>query len=169
MMNSNAALVSVVIPFFNAEKSLERAVRSILNQTYKNLELILVDNNSTDESSNIAWLFAAQDERIKIIKESQEGVTFAANTGNEAATGEYIARMDADDYSYPERIEKQVSLLENNPDIDVASCLVKHIAHDENTQGLKEFVDWVNSVQTPDEIRLKCFIEAPVINPTVLF
>ena len=161
--------VSVVLPFFNAEKTLERAVRSVLNQTFSDFELILVNNNSTDESLNIAWLLSAEDERIKLLSEPRQGVTFAANTGNEAAIGEYIARMDADDVSHPERLEKQVELLDKNLEVGVASCLVQHIGHHELTGGLAKFVDWSNSLQTSEEIRFNCFIEAPVINPTVLY
>ena len=168
-MTTSQPKVSIVLPYFNAEKTLERAVRSILYQSFRNFELILVNNNSTDESANIAWLLAAEDPRIQLISEPKQGVTFAANTGNKAATGQYIARMDADDVSHPHRLQKQVELLDNNPEIDVASCLVNHIPHHHQTEGLGKFVDWANSIQTPDEIRLNCFIEAPVINPTVLF
>lgn len=169
MTDSQHPKVSVVLPFFNAEKTLERAVRSILNQTFDDFELILVNNNSTDESANLAWLLAAEDKRIKLLSEHQQGVTFAANKGNKAAIGQYIARMDADDFSHPERLQKQVELLDSHPEIGVASCLVRHVGHHENTEGLHKFVDWANSIQTPIEIRLNCFIEAPVINPTVLY
>jgi len=168
MTHAQHPIVSVVLPFFNAEKTLERSIRSILNQTFCDFELLLVNNNSTDESNNIAWLLAAEDARIQLLTETIQGVTFAANAGNDLAVGKYIARMDADDVSHPERLQKQVDLLDNNPKIDVASCLVNHIPHHLQNEGLGKFVEWVNSIQTPDQIRLNCFIEAPVINPTVL-
>lgn len=161
--------VSVILPYFNAEQTLERAVRSVLNQTFSNFELILVNNISTDDSTNIAWLLEGEDKRIKLSSEHRKGVSHAANNGNRIAKGEYIARMDADDLWYATKLEKQVELLDNNPQIGVASCLVNHISHNENTEGLKKYVDWVNSIKSSDEIYLNRFIESPIINPTVLY
>lgn len=169
MTGSKHPKISVVLPFFNAEHTLERAILSIVNQSLQDFELILVNNNSTDNSNNIAWLYASHDERIQLLSEKEQGVTFAANTGNQVAKGEYIVRMDADDFSYPERLQKQADFLDANPTIGVVSCLVKHIGHHKNTEGLAKFVDWANSIQSPEEIRLNCYIEAPVINPTVMF
>lgn len=161
--------VSVVLPYFNAEHTIERAVRSILEQTFCNFELILVNNHSTDQSANIAWLLASEDSRIKLMAEPKQGVSYAANTGNIAAKSEYIARMDADDVSHPTRLEKQVQLLDSQAEIGVASCLVNHLAHHDKTKGLEKFVNWCNDLQNPEDISLNRFIEAPVINPTVLF
>lgn len=168
-MSASIPKVSIVIPFFNAAATLERAVRSILQQSYADLELILVNNNSSDGSEEIAISLQREDERILLLNETRQGVTFAANTGNRAARGTYIGRMDADDFSHPDRLMKQLDLLEKNLHIGVASCLVKHVGHREGTKGLKRYVDWVNSVQSPRQVRENCFIEAPVINPTVLF
>jgi glycosyltransferase involved in cell wall biosynthesis len=94
--------VSVVMPFYNAGATIARAIQSILDQTYCNFELLLVDNNSTDNSTVIAREFAQNDKRIVLLQEPRQGVTYAANKGNNAARGEYIARMDADDVSLPE-------------------------------------------------------------------
>jgi glycosyltransferase involved in cell wall biosynthesis len=169
MSHSRAPIVSVVLPFFNAERALERAVLSILNQTYSSLELILVNNNSSDKSLSIAQQLAETDLRIVLVAEIQIGVSYAANKGNALAKGKYIARMDADDFSHPTRIEKQVQLLNEKPEIGVASCLVNHVGHHENTRGLSKFVDWANELILPIQIELNRFIEAPFINPTVMF
>ncbi len=168
-MPRHTPTVSIVIPFYNAQKTLERAVRSILDQTYADFELILVDNNSTDDSVHIAWFLAANDSRIKLICEKKQGVAYAANAGIATAKGKYIARMDADDISLPLRIEKQVQLLDKNPEIDVASCLVKHIPHHNNTSGIETYIEWVNSLTQAHEIYINRFIEMPVINPTVMY
>lgn len=165
----NNQLVSVVIPFFNAEKTLERSVRSIMNQTYSNLEIILVNNNSTDNSLSIVQKLQVEDQRIQILIEKKQGVSHAANKGNTAAIGEFVARMDADDYSYSERIAKQVNFLNSNLSIGVTSCLVNHVGHTPNTQGLNKFVQWANKQKTQTEIFMNQFIEAPIINPTVLY
>lgn len=169
MINSQKTIVSVVIPYFNAEHTLERAVRSILNQSFKHFELLLVNNNSNDKSESIARFLAIDDRRIKLISEPEQGVSYAANTGNKAAIGKYIARMDADDVSHPERLQKQVQLLDSLPHIDVASCLVNDVAHCAKTGGMQKYVAWSNSLINPVEIVLQSFVESPVVNPTVLF
>jgi glycosyltransferase involved in cell wall biosynthesis len=143
--------VSVVLPFYNAEKTLERAARSILAQTFADLELIMVNNNSTDQSPMIARAVAETDARVVLIDEHMQGVSYAANTGNAAARGKYIARMDADDVSLPTRIEKQLALLETNPSIGVASCLVEHVSHHPGTGGISNYVDWANTLVEHEE------------------
>lgn len=133
--------VSLVLPFYNAEATLERSIKSIKYQTLLELELILVNNNSTDKSVHIAQKLSASDKRIKLLHEHQQGVTFAANTGNNAACGEYVARMDADDSSMPERLEKQTRLLDCPPQTDVVSCMVKHVDPSEKSEGIKKYVE----------------------------
>lgn len=107
--------VSVVIPCYNAEKYILFAVNSILNQTYKNIEIIIVDDCSKDNSLKI--LNSIQNSKIKIISlEKNEGYANALIRGISCASGTYIARMDADDISTTTRIEEQVNLLNNNPE-----------------------------------------------------
>jgi glycosyltransferase involved in cell wall biosynthesis len=119
MIASLPPKVSVVLPYFNAEKTLNRAIKSITNQSFTDFELLLINNNSTDNSYSIATQFAKQDPRIKLIDEARQGVSFAANAGNREARGQYIARMDADDFSHRSRLEKQVYFLDNHPQIGV--------------------------------------------------
>ena len=161
--------VSVVIPYFNAEKTLARAVESILNQTLTDFELLLVNNNSTDNSAKIASHYAVVDKRVVLLNEQCKGVAFAANTGNRAAKGQYIARMDADDVSLPQRLEKQVALLDQKPEIGVVSCLIHHVGHHSNTQGIQRYVDWVNTLVSHNQIEVNRFVEMPLINPTTMF
>ena len=113
----NSPLVSVIIPCYNTEKYVEQAVRSIMNQTYKNLEIILTDDCSTDGTFTILQKLAEEDSRIKLNRnETNLKIVKTLNNMILQATGKYIARMDADDISLPERIEKQVDFLEQNSD-----------------------------------------------------
>ena len=89
--------ISVILPFKNARDTLAQAVKSILDQSYKDLELILIDDNSTDRSTEVLKKY--NDPRIKLIKNLNNGLASALNTGINEASGEYIARMDADDIS----------------------------------------------------------------------
>lgn len=129
--NKTFSLVSIIIPCYNAEKYVESAVRSIMNQTYKNLEIILTDDCSTDGTFAILEKFAVEDSRIKLYKnETNLKIVKTLNNMIQLATGKYIARMDADDISLPERIEKQVEFLEKNPGI--AFCGTNAFIIDEN-------------------------------------
>ena len=113
-------LVSILIPCYNAEKFLAAAISSVINQTYEQLEIIIIDDNSSDNSSAIYEAFASKDKRIKIIRKSKNtGAANALNKGIDLASGSYIARMDADDLSEKNRIEKQVEYLIDNPHIGV--------------------------------------------------
>ena len=111
-------LVSVVMPVYNLENYIASSIRSILRQTYSNIELIIVDDCSTDNSYEIAQTF--KDERIRLFRNSENrGVVYSRNFAISKAKGEYIALNDGDDISHPRRIEYQVSYMEQHPDIGV--------------------------------------------------
>ena len=111
-------LVSVVVPVYNVEKFLDRCLKSIVEQTYKNLEIILVDDGSTDTCSSICDDWAKKDQRISVIHKLNQGLGYARNTGIEAATGRYILFVDSDDYIHSELTEKCVaSLKETKADL----------------------------------------------------
>ena len=91
-------MISVIIPIYNVEKYLEKCIQSIINQTYRNLEIILVDDGSTDNSGEIADKYKKIDNRIKVIHKINGGLSDARNKECEIATGEYISFIDSDDY-----------------------------------------------------------------------
>lgn len=99
-------VVSVVLPIYNVEKYINRCLESVVNQTYKNLEIILVDDESPDKCPEICDEWAAKDKRIKVVHKKNGGLGFARNTGIENATGEYICFVDSDDYIALDTIEK---------------------------------------------------------------
>jgi len=109
-MNSK---VSVIIPMYNSEKYLEECINSVLNQTYKNFELIIINDCSTDSSLSI--LNKITDNRIKIVNfKENKGVSISRNKGIELATGDYICFLDSDDFWVPEKLEKQLEFIEKN-------------------------------------------------------
>ena len=107
-------LVSIVLPIYNVEKYLNRCLESVVNQTYKNLEIILVDDGSTDGCTAICDDWAKRDERIMVIHKQNAGLGMARNTGIENATGDFICFYDSDDYIEIETIQKCVDVLEKN-------------------------------------------------------
>ena len=110
---SNNGLVSVIIPVYNAEKFLARTINFVLAQTYKNFELLLVDDGSKDKSAEICQQYVEKDERVKYFYKTNGGVSSARNFGIEKATGEYIAFMDNDDEIKPDYLEVHVNNIGN--------------------------------------------------------
>jgi len=161
--------VSVILPYFNAENTLANAVKSILNQTFSFFELLLVNNNSTDKSFSVAQALAENDSRIRLLHETTQGVDHAMNCGLENSRGRFIARMDADDISHHERLEKQVWFLRENSDTGLVGSFVKYVPHSLGTGGFERFVQWSNSFQSAEDIEMYRFMEIPVVNPTILF
>ena len=161
--------VSVILPYFNAELTLQRAISSILEQSFTHFGLLLINNNSTDKSADIARQAAQNDSRIILLDEKIPGVANAMNCGLKNARGRFISRMDADDVAHPEKLQKQYDYLENNPIIDFLGSEVEYVPHIAENKGFRRFVDWANSFHTPEEVALKQFIEIPVVNPTIFF
>ena len=118
-MDSNKqAVISVIIPVYNAEKYLSRCLESVCNQTYQNLEIILIDDGSTDASGELCDCFATYDNRIHIIHKNNNGVSAARNNGLTFCAGDYISFVDADDFIVPEMVETLLqALTEFNADI----------------------------------------------------
>ncbi|MBW4631877.1 MAG: glycosyltransferase [Iphinoe sp. HA4291-MV1] len=112
--------VSVIIPVYKVEKYVAATVESVLAQTYKNFELLIIDDGSPDRSIEICQQFT--DNRIKIIRQENRGVAAARNVGIRHAEGEYLAFLDADDLWVPEKLEKHVEHLDNSPAVGVSFC-----------------------------------------------
>lgn len=129
----NQVAVSVIVPVYNAEKWLERCVTSIMRQTLENIEIILVDDGSSDGSGALCDKFASKDTRIKVIHNSNGGPSNARNTGMRIACGEYIAFVDADDEVKPNMYEMMYKLAhKNNEKADIVMCniLYKSLAEE---------------------------------------
>jgi teichuronic acid biosynthesis glycosyltransferase TuaG len=124
------SLISIITPLYNAEKYIAETITSIQNQTYSNWEHIIVNDASNDDSVKIAEAFAAADNRIKIVKNSEnKGAAVCRNLATEVATGEYIAFLDADDLWFPEKLERQLQfMLDKNCTVSFTSY--QHIDED---------------------------------------
>lgn len=118
--------ISVVVPAYNAETTLQRSIESILNQSYSNIEIIIVDDGSEDQTREVAQTLREKDDRIRIIHQTNSGVSAARNKGLETATGEYITFLDADDYMESEVYEKMVAEMERDR-LDIVSAAIKEV------------------------------------------
>lgn len=121
-MDNNAIKVSIIVPIYNVDKFLDKCVESIINQSYYNLEIILVDDGSPDSSGEIADRYAEKDNRIKVIHQKNSGVSSARNAGIDVATGEYICFADGDDYLMEDYVEYLLELaIKNKADISLTT------------------------------------------------
>jgi glycosyltransferase involved in cell wall biosynthesis len=136
-MAENSIKISVVMPVYNADIFLEEAIRSILTQTYSNFEFIIICSSPSDETKRILTKYQKIDTRLLITYQEKKGIIFARNFGCRLATGKYIAIMDADDISVPDRLETQATFMERNPDIGIVGSWVDYI--DESGRLVKNF------------------------------
>lgn len=142
--NNKTPKVSVIMPIFrHSKEQLTSAIQSILNQTFSDFEFIIIDG--TQDSKNADIISTLQDKRIKYLK--TKGYINCLNLGVKEAKGEYVARMDSDDISYPTRIEEQVKFLDDNPDISLCSCLVEYFGKEKGISTHKSEVTLLNIIK----------------------
>ena len=163
------ALVSILLPFRNSAHTLDAAISSIVEQSFDDRELVLIDNASTDESPSIGRHWAGNEPRIRVLHEPRIGIAHALNTGLAHAEGGYIARMDADDISHPERLAEQVAYLDAYPEIGVLGTRTRFASSVPESRGMQAFVQWQNALLDPHAHYVKRFVDAPLAHPTVMF
>ncbi|MFD1166484.1 glycosyltransferase family 2 protein [Sphingobacterium daejeonense] len=152
-------LVSVILPVYNAASTIKESLVSVCNQTYTKLEIIVINDGSTDNSLEVIKEIAKNDGRIKIINKNNEGLIKGLNQGLSLANGEYIARMDADDLCYADRIEKQVKYLNKHLDIGLLGTAVKTFQKTNHE---------VSFLSDSNQIRLKLFFQNEFAHPSVM-
>lgn len=133
--------VSVLMPAYNEQKHIGEAIKSILEQTYTNFEFVIINDCSKDNTKEIIKKFAKKDKRIKLVdNEKNLGVAKSLNKGLEICKGKYIVRMDADDWSYPYRIEKQIGFMEKNPQISVSGGAILVCDEEMKPLGVRYYI-----------------------------
>lgn len=157
-------LVSIILPCYNAEKYLKYALDSILNQNYKNLEIICINDGSSDATYEILKTYKSKDDRIVIVNNDVNlGLISSLNNALKLANGVYFARMDADDYSSPDRISKQVKFIELMPEIDLVSSAYNYFKID----GQK--LDYIPPIAiTPNALKFLSLFCTPLTHASVL-
>ncbi|WP_370476684.1 glycosyltransferase family 2 protein [Tamlana flava] len=158
-------LVSILIPFKNTEDFIADCLDSIISQTYKNWEMIIVDDYSNDNSYHIVNAYAKEDERIQLIKNSGKGIIEALRLAFETSTGHYITRMDSDDVMPENKLEVLLNNLLNHGKNHVATGLVAYFSELGISDGYKKYEDWLNHLTTTgnnySEIYKECVIASP--------
>ena len=154
--------VSIVMPVYNGEEYISESIESIINQSYSNWELIIVNEyGSNEETVDIIQSFLNTDKRIKLIQnEKKEGISESLNIGLRASSGEYIARMDSDDISGKDRLKKQVEYLDNNLEIGLCGIVPEFIGSEE--------IYWELETD-PVQIKSNIFFYTPCVHPSIMF
>jgi len=153
-------LVTVVIPVYN-RPIIVKTIESLINQTYKNLEILVIDNHSTDNT--VQAIQDIQDSRIRVlINETNQGQTYSMNRGLKEANGKYIARIDSDDIAVEDRIFRQVEYMEANPDCVICGSWVRAIDEKDTLGGI------IECCETDDAIRTSMVFYCPFFHPAVL-
>lgn len=158
-------LVSILVPFKNTEVYLRDCLTSIVNQTYTNWELIIIDDNSTDNSFNLVNKFAKKDSRINLLKNSGNGIIDALKLAFSKSKGNFITRMDSDDIMQPNKVEVLVSNLKAFGKQHIAIGLVNYFSEEGIKNGYKNYEVWLNNLTRTgnnySEIYKECVIPSP--------
>lgn len=161
--------VSVLMPCCNAAATLPEALDSLSRQTLPNFEIVAVDDGSTDATRHILQSWAGRDPRLRLVYQPHAGIVAALNRGLSSCRADLVARMDTDDRLHPQRLALQVDYLTAHPETAVVGSLVSGFPPGQVRQGLRLYLDWQNSLVTPEQIRREMFVESPLAHPSVTF
>jgi glycosyltransferase involved in cell wall biosynthesis len=163
---SAAPPVSVLLPVRDAAEHLDEAVRSLEAQTFADVEAVVVDDGSRDATPDILAGWRARDRRVRVLRQEAAGIVTALERARAEARGVYLARMDADDVSEPNRLSAQHALMESEPDTALCGCAVTYFPRGAIRAGSLRYERWINACRTPDDIARNVFVECPVAHPT---
>lgn len=163
MPSTDKPLISVVMPVWNGETYLREAVDSILNQTFRDFEFLILDDGSTDSTPRILAEYANRDPRIRIIPLDHQGIVIALNRGVREARAEWIARMDCDDIAHPERFARQRAAVQAKPGAVLCHTQIRIIGEAPYVTPAARFIH--SEAMTLSRLCYQC----PIVHPTVMF
>jgi len=167
--NNPPPTISILLPFRNSESTLDECLTSIQGQTFKNFELIAVDDHSNDGSVKTIQKYAKNDPRIQIMKNPGSGLVSALNHGLENSSSALVARMDGDDIMLPQRLQLQYKFMLRHPGITALGTFASLFPEEIIQDGFREYMRWQNSCVTPQDIADEIYIESPLVHPSVMF
>lgn len=165
----NTPRASVLLPVRNAADTLDEALASLRAQTVADIEILVQDDGSTDDSLQRAEALAREDDRIRIESAPPQGIVAALNAAAARATAPWLVRMDADDVSYPHRIERLLAAADESPDVSFWASAIQYFPRATLSNGMQRYEAWINSVQTQAEIERDRFVECPMPHPAWMF
>ncbi len=172
IQTGTASLVTLLMPFRNGESTLAACLDSILAQTDIPFELLAVDDGSEDRSAELVRSHADRLPsgcRLRLLQPGRIGLVAALNLGLTEASAPLVARMDADDVMYPQRLSAQADFLHRRPEIDLVACRVRAVPEAGIRAGFREYMRWQNGLIEPSELADEIYWESPVVHPSVMF
>lgn len=163
-----APTVSVLLPARNAADTLGPALASIRYQTFRDLEILVVDDGSTDATREVAGRASRVDSRVRVLESDGKGIVPALELARGHASGVLLARMDADDLALPTRIADQVGVLAGHPRAGVCGTGVRYVPDGHVEGGARRYQFWLNALTTPESLHRDRFVECPLAHPTWL-
>ena len=155
------------MPVRNEASLLPGCLEDILSQTLSEIELIIVDDGSTDTTAELLKEASQRDSRIRLTHTEHRGIISALNTGLAECHGKYIARMDADDRMNKARLEKQLKLMKSNPELELTGCRMGGFSDSGKiTESIEKYQSWSNSLISHQQIERDLFAECPIAHPT---
>ncbi|TSK06562.1 MAG: glycosyltransferase [Geobacter sp.] len=165
----NTPKVSILMPVRNEEKHLRAALASISAQSFKDWELVAVDDGSKDATPELLARAAAADARIRVLQTGGLGLVTALNLGLAACRADLIARMDGDDVCHPARFAAQVDYLTDHEEVGLLACSFGHFPRHRVGMGMSGYERWQNALLGHEEITADLFVESPFVHPSVMF
>ena len=160
--------LSILLPARDAEATLEACLRSVLRQTERRWECIVVDDGSRDGTRALGERFVTRDGRFRVVSTPQRGLVAALNTGLAHCRGRVIARMDADDVMHRERLQAQLRALDEAPGLAAVGCHVRIFPRAALRDGLRAYERWLGAIDSPRRVRAEAFVECPIVHPTLM-
>lgn len=161
--------ISIVLPYYNAGRFLSACLNSIAGQTWTDFELLAVNDGSTDGGPAIVADFAQGDRRCVALDLKHGGIVHALNAGIAAASGDLIVRMDADDSMHPQRLERLLKFSRDLPPDFIAGSCVQYEVPEGADDRMQRYLDWSDSLLTPEALRNEIFVDATIVHPTMCF
>lgn len=158
----------MLLPCRNAAATLPAALSSLTAQNFASFEIIAVDDGSSDDTWKILTRVSDTEKRLVRLQQPPLGIVAALNAAAEVARGELLARMDADDIALPERIARQVELLDSDDGLAACGTQVRYIPRSKVLDGALRYESWINGLVSPEEIERDLFVECPIPHPTLM-
>ena len=160
-----APKASVLLPVHNAQSTLAEAIASVQAQTVRDIEILVQDDGSTDDSRAIATALAAQDDRIRPVAGPHRGIVAALNAAAARATARWLVRMDADDVSFPHRVAQLLRAADEAPDVAFWASGIRYFPRATLTNGMRRYETWINGLSATEAIERDRFVECPMPHP----
>jgi len=157
-----------LLPCRNAASTLPEAIASLDAQTFGDVEVIAVNDGSLDDTAALLDEWAARDPRVRVLHEPRCGLVASLEAARHVAGADLLARMDADDIAHPERLERQVALLDATPAVAACGTLVRYVPRHTLRDGARRYEAWINALVTPADIERELFVECPIPHPTLM-